>query len=127
MIQPSYEYQVQTVCAAGISSWSSLTDFTTLSMITEGISAIAQMQHEKVYPNPTRGLFMLEFNIQCSLQLSISISDVTGRVIKELYTGKAMSGDNVFSFDKSNLAAGVYFLNIKSGAEIIKTEKLVIN
>ncbi len=123
----SYEYQVQTVCAAGISSWSSLTDFTTLSMITEGISAIAQMQHEKVYPNPTRGLFMLEFNIQCSLQLSISISDVTGRVIKELYTGKAMSGDNVFSFDKSNLAAGVYFLNIKSGAEIIKTEKLVIN
>ncbi len=80
----------------------------------------------KVFPNPVSDIFNLEFNLSESTELSVNIFDINGKLIKELYIGKAIQGKNLFTFDKSNLSNGTYFLNIKSNSKIIKNEKIII-
>ena len=80
----------------------------------------------KVYPNPVVNNFSVEFNLDAPAVLNIYIVDITGRLVKELYTGSAKDGDNTFSFNKANLSNGVYYLMINSNSKIIKNEKIVI-
>jgi hypothetical protein len=61
-----------------------------------------------VYPNPTTGLVTIS-NDRASIN-SVSISDLNGRTVKSLkLNGEATSQINI-----SDLAAGVYMMNISS-------------
>ncbi|HTB05822.1 MAG TPA: T9SS type A sorting domain-containing protein [Bacteroidia bacterium] len=91
-----------------------------------GINNISTASTTKVYPNPIIDMFKVEFTLTESIDLQMNIEDINGKVVKELYTGTGNAGDNVFSFNKANLSAGIYFLIIKSNSQIIKSEKIVI-
>jgi Secretion system C-terminal sorting domain len=80
----------------------------------------------KIYPNPVYENFNVEFSLKENADITIAVTDMNGRIVKELYKGKATSGDNSFSFNKSNLSNGIYFLNIVSGSKTVKNEKMVI-
>ncbi len=71
--------------------------------------------------------FSMEFTLETTTNLTIDIKDVTGKTLKQLFNGKASQGLNHFSFNKSNLAAGTYFLVITNNLTIIKNEKIIIN
>lgn len=77
----------------------------------------AFIQHLQAYPNPTSGELMLTFshtntgNQVCN----ISLKDITGRNIANLFEGKLHQETERFHFDISNYAAGVYFLSIQNG------------
>jgi hypothetical protein len=86
----------------------------------------AQSVHLKLMPNPVIDIFAVEFELQESVDLSVTIIDATGKAVKELYHGKGHQGKNRFSFDKSNLAPGTYFLMLKTSTKMIKNEKFVI-
>ena len=92
-----------------------------------GISDIENELNSKVYPNPIANTFNVEFPLNESCNLNIAIVDSYGRTVKALYNGNGTTGDNVFSFDKSNLSSGIYFLTIKSSNQTIKTEKIIVN
>ena len=81
----------------------------------------------KIYPNPVKTKFSVQFTINENTSIGISLYDATGKLVKELYSGNANIGLNVFSFDKANLSSGIYFLTIKSSTNIIKNEKIVIS
>ena len=91
-----------------------------------GINEDPKISDAKVFPNPVNDNFTMEFSLQKNTDITISVTDMNGRLVKELYNGKASSGDNVFSFNKANLSAGTYLLTIKSGTQIIKNEKIII-
>jgi hypothetical protein len=94
---------------------------------TTGINGLKNISTAKVFPNPVKeNDFTVEFSLTEHTDINISVVDATGKIVKELYNGKATSGDNIFSFNKANLAQGVYFLNIKSNTQVIKNEKIVI-
>ena len=59
-------------------------------------------------------------------EINISIIDLNGHVVKELYSGKAFSGENSFSFNKAYLSSGTYFLKINTPTQLIKNEEFVI-
>ena len=80
----------------------------------------------KVYPNPIVETFAVDFTLEANTNLNISIVDINGRTVKELLKGKALQGENNFSFNKSNLANGTYFLIIKSDTTTFKNEKIII-
>ena len=80
----------------------------------------------KVYPNPITNTFSIDFTLNIATNLIISIMDINGKIVKQLYTGEGKQGDNNFTFNKANLSAGVYFLVIKNEEQIIKNEKIVI-
>lgn len=93
-----------------------------------GVSEISKEENKiKVFPNPIVESFNIEFALENTTNLLIEIIDVNGKLVKELYKGKGVSGNNNFSFNKANLAAGTYYLTIKNNSNIIKNEKIIIN
>ena len=121
----NYEFQVQTVCSGtGTSSWSGSADFTTLRSTT-GLNSLTEKQ-TKVYPNPITNNFSVEFSLQQSANLNISVVDINGQLVKQLYNDDCTAGENIFSFNKSNLASGIYFLVINANEINIKNEKIIV-
>ena len=79
-----------------------------------------------MFPNPIVETFTIEFSLLESTALEIGVYDIFGKLVKDLYNGKGWEGDNVFSFNKSNLSAGTYFLIIQNNLKQIKNEKIII-
>jgi hypothetical protein len=122
----TYEFQVETVCTiSNMSGFSSSKDFTTLTDHT-AVNSVNGSSFTKVFPNPITNTFTVEFPLSENANLSIAIVDMTGRILKELYNGAGSAGDNVFSFDKSNLSPGVYTLTIRANSKTIRNEKIVV-
>tara|TARA_R110002096_G_scaffold74101_1_gene175537 strand:+ start:68393 stop:73288 length:4896 start_codon:yes stop_codon:yes gene_type:complete len=66
-----------------------------------------------LYPNPTKGNFNLSFDSKNHEQLIITLTDLSGKKIKELDV-EAKSGKNLISFDLNEYAQGVYLVKINS-------------
>jgi hypothetical protein len=80
----------------------------------------------KSYPNPVVDMFTVDFSLTKEATLGIGVFDMQGRMVKTLYSGFCHDGENTFSFNKSNLRAGTYFLEIRSDQNTILHEKIVI-
>ncbi len=91
-----------------------------------GIKEINNKNSLKVFPNPVLESFTIDFSLSENTNLEIGIFDISGKMVKELYNGKGVQGENVFSFNKANLSPGTYFLIIKNNLNTIKNEKIII-
>jgi hypothetical protein len=92
-----------------------------------GITEQHSLSGLKTYPNPVSDFFMVEFSVSKDTDANIAIYDMQGRVVKELYKGFCHEGENNFSFNKSNLSPGTYFLIIRTESnKTVVHEKLVI-
>jgi len=81
----------------------------------------------KIYPNPVEDRYTVQFSLTERQNIIINITDMEGRNVVELYNGMVESGENNISFNKGNLANGVYSLNIIGANTNIKNEKIVIS
>ncbi len=79
-----------------------------------------------VYPNPFRSIITLEFHISDTENVSVSIVDVMGKIVKTISTNNLQSGKNKITIDLSELRNGFYFCKIKSAIDN-QTIKLVKN
>ncbi|MEM4261072.1 MAG: T9SS type A sorting domain-containing protein, partial [Candidatus Woesearchaeota archaeon] len=74
------------------------------------------LQNALVFPNPLRigqeGRFALKISNEGNFD--ISIYNILGNRISNIYSGTLSSGLFEFSFSTSSLAQGSYFINIKS-------------
>jgi hypothetical protein len=87
----------------------------------EGLSTTNVMKAE-VFPNPTDGKITVKFSSDNDALYTISVSDVTGRILNsEKY--KSAIGDNLSLLDLTGFIKGIYFLRIE-GAD--KNELLKI-
>lgn len=80
----------------------------------------------KIFPNPIVEGFSIEFQLAETNNIEIKIMDIAGKTVKELYNGRGIKGDNVFTFNKANLSKGTYFLMINDNKKTIKNEKIII-
>lgn len=87
----------------------------------------ANVSKPKVFPNPIVDTYKVEFNLKMNETIQIEIYDAQGKLVKELYKGRASSGTTIFTFNKSNLSSGTYFLTIKSSTSTLKYEKISVN
>lgn len=88
-------------------------------VITTGISSAANNNFFNVYPNPTSGTVKLTFK-STSEDREVFVQNLTGQL---MFREKVSSLEN--SIDLSDLAKGVYLLNIKQEG-VVYTEKLSI-
>ena len=79
----------------------------------------------EVYPNPAKGDLKIRFNSPDEQKVTIKLYDVTGRLINEIFNGKAKIGTNEMPIMAENYAAGIYFIRIEVDKEII-TEKFIM-
>ena len=76
-----------------------------------------------IYPNPTRGLFNVEFATMASEEVEISIVNMVGQVIsRDLVT---VNGVYQNQFDLSEAPSGVYFISFKMDEGVL-TERITV-
>lgn len=61
------------------------------------------------YPNPFNPATKIKFSIPSAQSVTISVYDVTGRIIKSYINSYKSAGIYEIDFDASNLSSGVYF------------------
>jgi len=99
-----------------------------VSQSTVSSDDISEMPVPKVhlYPNPVRDRLALEFTMEEKGFLEVEIWDMTGRLIKKLYSDYAPAGSVHLSFNKEALGQGTYLLQVKTGQKIITHEKILV-
>lgn len=78
-----------------------------------------------LYPNPAEGFTTLSFDAKNDGDLSISIIDMNGRLIRTINNMQYAGGSNTFPIDIQGISAGVYVVNINMGTTI-NTQKLIV-
>lgn len=76
------------------------------------------------YPNPTDGELNVRFNAAAAQDVTMAVTDVTGKVLQSNLI-KANEGSNLVMMGTSELAPGVYFLNVINGTST-KTIQFVV-
>jgi hypothetical protein len=85
---------------------------------------------EQNIPNPVNDFTTIRFRIPefaTSSNLKLSLSDVSGKVIKTLMTEKAIPGDYSFELNTSQIPAGIYIYHLESGAILLSKKMVVIH
>ncbi len=103
-------------------------DFTIIATGLEdaGISVSEELlSNYRLFPNPSADLFNLRFKTNEKNPVLISITDITGKVLKRQ---EYKNVGNLFqnTLDLSAFSEGIYFLQINHGA-IQQFDKLILN
>lgn len=78
-----------------------------------------------VYPNPTASQLNLDFEVEGTQDAHIWVSDVQGKKCLDVLSGGQVHGQEQYSVDMSQQAAGVYFVHLKIG-DMITSRKVVV-
>jgi hypothetical protein len=78
-----------------------------------------------LFPNPASDRISVAFSNPQNQLLSFDIYDASGKMVKQLYRGSVIKGDNEFTFSASALSPGLYVLNISAGNNFLITKKFI--
>ncbi len=88
--------------------------------------AIKKDDHVRLYPNPVNQQFSLAFNLETANQVTISIFDISGKLIAaDLFDGE--EGSNVFYKDVQSYENGFYIITLHSKDGVLYNGKFVKN
>ncbi|ROL55993.1 T9SS C-terminal target domain-containing protein [Bacteroidetes/Chlorobi group bacterium Naka2016] len=94
--------------------------------VPEQSAPISEISNIKVYPNPASDVGYVEFTTDTQIPLTISLYDIYGRKIGDLFKGNTFTGVQGISFKTSGLASGVYNVVIEvNGQKISKAINIV--
>ena len=98
------------------------TEFATIDIIVVGTTTLATIQNIDLFPNPSFGNAYLSFKNIDAPAASISISDLSGKVLFEQHY--TLTNTSTISLPTSRLQAGLYLINIRYKQQHI-TKKLL--
>ena len=75
------------------------------------------------YPNPFNSNIKIDAILEPFLDYNISIFDISGNYVKEIFSGRVSSNYGEYFWDASLYSSGIYFVRINNG-KIIKTKKI---
>ena len=76
-----------------------------------------------LYPNPSKGLMELDYDLGNNIDGKMNLYDVTGKLISSYNLD---SNKGILQMNEQNLNNGVYFYHILVGEKTLKTDKIVI-
>jgi hypothetical protein len=93
-------------------------------------SPVASYQLEQNYPNPFNPSTTISFALPQAGEVSLSIYNTNGQLVKKLVAGEMNAGHHSFTWDATNergerIASGVYLYVLKAG-EFTAQRKLVL-
>lgn len=84
-------------------------------------SKVAGLAISAVYPNPAKTELNVSLNSATAEKASIAIINSEGKTVKLINTA-IVSGDNIFTINVGELAAGTYFIKATSGTSVKTTQ-----
>lgn len=88
-------------------------------------SVISHQSSVAVYPNPTRGVFNIQFLTHELQSFTIKIYDLQGQEIGVVLDRKMQAGKRTIQWDASNLKAGVYLYQITANGQFSTSGKFI--
>lgn len=80
----------------------------------------------KLYPNPTRDMVNLAFNIETVEQLVLNVYDLKGVLVYSKNLGKLPEGEQLLQIGTEDLISGTYIVSLNSSSAIVGTSRLVV-
>jgi hypothetical protein len=77
-------------------------------------------------PNPFSSKTNISFELEKAASVSLSVYDVTGKLIASQFAGEKAAGKHSIEFNADNLSAGVYYYSIKAGENTSAAVKMVV-
>lgn len=109
-----------------IASNGTCSDTTTINVtVAVGIDEVSNISGVNIYPNPATDLATVNILLAESAKVSVTIFDITGKLINTVYNAQMNAGSNNVMIPTENMPAGIYFATISS-EKYSKTLKLVI-
>jgi len=78
-----------------------------------------------VYPNPFTGATQVFVQMNETSDVSVTMVNVLGETVISKDYGSLTAGTNIIDVDGTNLAAGIYYMNVNLGTETM-TQKVVL-
>ena len=79
----------------------------------------------RMIPNPVENTAVIEFHLQQTGNVSLTLHNVAGQKMMEIYNNQAAAGVNQVPFNAGQLDAGVYFITMRS-IDSTETVKVVV-
>lgn len=87
--------------------------------------AIANDNNINIYPNPINNSATVAFNLNQTEKVQMNVYNLLGEVVYSLDKGVMNAGNNEISFSANELSAGVYFIQLSLGNNVI-TKKVSV-
>ena len=94
--------------------------------IESGFPVPTHFQLKPNYPNPFNSTTSIRYSIPRSSFVSLKVYSILGKEVKTLVNEYQEPNTYVISFNASDLAAGVYFYQLRLGSEYTETRKMVL-
>ena len=99
-------------------------------LFLEGTGSVGIQEYEGafamgVYPNPANDVLNVNYNLKEESNLTMNILSVDGALVRTEDRGNAASGNGTFQVNTSDLAPGIYFVQLMTGTGST-TKKIVI-
>lgn len=95
------------------------------ALITDINDNAVQISDLLIYPNPTNGVFSLEYTLLKGVDVSITITDILGRVVYNTVNTSQTIGTINQQVDVP-LRNGIYTISLKT-SDIISNKKIIVN
>ena len=79
-----------------------------------------------VFPNPTEGEVVIQFQVDVDSEVNLNVSDLVGRKILEILNEKMPAGEYKYVAELNELANGMYIVSLKTSTTV-KSNKIFIN
>jgi len=121
----SYYYQVSAVYDQGESDPSEEVSVVTVSVPYNFNEFPAVYTLEQNYPNPFNPQTTISFGLPKPSEVKISIFNLNGQLVAEIFRGTKQPGYHSIIWDASNSSAGTYFIKMVAG-DFVQVKKCVL-
>jgi len=88
--------------------------------------AVSELALSDPYPNPASDALTISYELAVEGAVSLSVYDLSGRLVETLVSGNQTAGRHSVSWDSSTAATGVYLIRLEAAGEAI-TKRAVIS
>lgn len=120
----TYYWRARTITNSVNSGWSAIWNFTTLTNAIGISESLIKSLDISLYPNPTSGITIVQFQLLAAAQVEISVVDLMGREVHSVYTGILPRGNQAQKIPKVN-TPGIYFVKINVGSSFYVKKMIV--
>lgn len=107
-------------------TWDNILTGCTAVVSNDDVMGSSNIQLFQSYPNPTSGDANIMFELPATMEVSLDLVNIYGQQVAVIMDGEMGAGMHEAVVNTNELAAGLYFYNLKANGEVI-TKRMVIS
>lgn len=101
--------------------------YTTTATSTEEENSLPEsISLEQNFPNPFNPSTVIRYSVPQSMNVQLTVTDLTGRQVAELVNGRRAAGEYEAVFNATGLSSGVYIYRLQAGNRLISRKLTLI-